>query len=257
MIRALRRSRWRISRGGATSREQRMARYNMTGLPDLHATALPLPGLFRLGGRLGRSLPAGPRDAVLTRIARALAERHPAILQRLAPYSGRMVLIVIDDMGIDLALALGTPIHLGLATVAQQRRADAVIRGAWPALLALLEGRADGDALFFSRDIAIEGATDLVLAIRNAIDGAGIDLLRDIAGACGPLAPLVRRTAPAMMNAALRAAGLIDAAHRALLAPALRRCDSLSEELTQARLQVTALAAVPSALPRRRHAAND
>jgi predicted lipid carrier protein YhbT len=230
-------------------------RNNMDGLPDPRAAGLPLPGLFRVAARLGRSLPAGPRDALLTRVGRALADRHPAILHRLAPYGGRAIVIIVDDMGIELALTLSAPIRLGLATASQQRRADAVIRGTWPALLALLEGREDGDALFFSREIAIEGATDLVLAIRNAIDGAGIDLLRDVAAACGPFAPILRHAAPAVINAALRTARLIDDAHRALLEPAMMRCDRLSEELAQARIQLAALATVPPGLPRRRRAA--
>lgn len=230
----------------------------MDGLPDSRAAGSPLPSLFRLAARLGRSLPAGPRDALLTRIGRSLAERHPAVLQRLAPYGGCLVVIAIEDAGIDLALTLGTPICLGVATAAQQRRADAVIRGAWPALLALLEGRADGDALFFSRDIAIEGAADLVLAIRNAIDGVGIDLLRDLVAACGPLSPILRRTAPTVTSAVMRAARLIDAAHRSLLEPALTRCDRLGEELARMQTQRAAVAAAaPAPARRRRTAAND
>lgn len=228
----------------------------MDGLPDSRAAGLPR--LFRLAGRLGRNLPAGPRDALLTHIGRALAERHPAVLQRLAPYAGRTVVIAIEDMGAELALTLGAPMHLGLATDARRQRADATIRGTWPALLALLEGRADGDALFFSRDIAIEGATDLVLAIRNAIDGAGIDLLNDIAGACGPLAPLLRRTVPRMVTETLRAARLLEAAHSALLEPALERCDRLSAELARLQMPRAAVSAALAGPRRRRHlAAND
>lgn len=224
---------------------------------DLSARGSPLPGLFRLAGRVNRRLPARPRDAILTHIGRALAKNHPDVLRRLAPYGGRTLVIAIEDMDLELTLTLGTLVSLGVAATTQQRRADAAIRGPWPALLALLEGRADGDALFFSRAIAIEGDTDLVLAIRNAIDGVRIDLLHDVARACGPFGAIVQRATPAVTRAALRAARLLDAGHRALLEPAMTRCARLGEDLAQAQQQLAALAVAAPDRLRRRAAAND
>jgi predicted lipid carrier protein YhbT len=62
-------------------------------------------------------------------------------------------------------------------------------------LLAMVHGTLDGDALFFSRDITIEGDTNAVLAMRNAIDAAEIDLPSEIAALFGPLGPVARATA--------------------------------------------------------------
>lgn len=45
----------------------------------------------------------------------------------------------------------------------------------------MVHGALDGDALFFSRDILIEGDTEAVLALRNAVDDAEIDLAGEIA----------------------------------------------------------------------------
>jgi predicted lipid carrier protein YhbT len=59
-------------------------------------------------------------------------------------------------------------------------------------LLDLLEGKADGDALFFSRDIEVEGDMEALLALRNALDDARIDLVDDVVGARSPVAPLMR-----------------------------------------------------------------
>jgi predicted lipid carrier protein YhbT len=36
----------------------------------------------------------------------------------------------------------------------------------------LLEGKLDGDALFFSRDLVVDGDTEAVVMLRNIIDGA-------------------------------------------------------------------------------------
>ena len=64
--------------------------------------------------------------------------------------------------------------------------ADAAIRGALKTLVDLLEGRLDGDALFFSRELAIEGDTEAVVALRNAVDDAEIDLAEDVLSVLGP-----------------------------------------------------------------------
>lgn len=49
---------------------------------------------------------------------------------------------------------------------------DVLIRGPLLALLGLLDGTLDGDALFFSRVISINGRTEAVLALRNTIEDA-------------------------------------------------------------------------------------
>jgi predicted lipid carrier protein YhbT len=68
------------------------------------------------------------------------------------------------------------------------------IAGPIAALLAMAHGARDGDALFFSREITIEGDTDAILAMRNAIDAAEIDLPYEIAGLLGPFSDAARRT---------------------------------------------------------------
>lgn len=71
----------------------------------------------------------------------------------------------------------------------------ATIRGPLMPLLALLQGKCDGDALFFSRALTIEGDTAAVLALRNAIDNADVDLPADFAAIFGPAREAVERLA--------------------------------------------------------------
>jgi predicted lipid carrier protein YhbT len=54
-------------------------------------------------------------------------------------------------------------------------------------LLALAEGRVDGDAEFFGRQISIDGDMEAVLALRNAIENSAIDFTKDLAPSRGPL----------------------------------------------------------------------
>lgn len=70
---------------------------------------------------------------------------------------------------------------------------DASVQGPLFLLLALLEGRCDADALFFSRDLVVTGDMEAMLAMRNTLDDAGIDLAKDLAPLAGPLAPLADR----------------------------------------------------------------
>jgi predicted lipid carrier protein YhbT len=49
---------------------------------------------------------------------------------------------------------------------------DVVVRGPILALVGLLDGTFDGDALFFHRTLSISGRTEAVVALRNAIENA-------------------------------------------------------------------------------------
>jgi predicted lipid carrier protein YhbT len=64
---------------------------------------------------------------------------------------------------------------------------DARIAGPLSAFLAMMHGAEDGDALFFSRDLTVEGDTAAVLALRNAMDDAELDLTEELAALAGPL----------------------------------------------------------------------
>ncbi|MEY8120909.1 SCP2 domain-containing protein, partial [Falsihalocynthiibacter sp. BN13B15] len=70
---------------------------------------------------------------------------------------------------------------------------DANIAGPMSALLGLVHGAFDGDALFFSRDLVIEGNTEAVLALRNAIDDAELDIGAELQAVSGPFARPLRR----------------------------------------------------------------
>ncbi|MDE2334879.1 MAG: SCP2 sterol-binding domain-containing protein [Rhodospirillales bacterium] len=67
---------------------------------------------------------------------------------------------------------------------------DARIAGPLAALIGLVHGAYDGDALFFSRDLVIEGDTAAVLALRNAIDNEELDLVEEGLALFGPFAAL-------------------------------------------------------------------
>lgn len=63
---------------------------------------------------------------------------------------------------------------------------DACVKGPLATLVAMLEGRLDGDALFFSRAITITGDSNAVLTLRNLVDRDGIDVLAAATAVFGP-----------------------------------------------------------------------
>lgn len=151
----------------------------------------------------------GPRhlaEVALNRLVDLLARRHAGMLERLADFAGATCLIVPRDLPAAFLLTLQSapqPPRLDLVDAATTE-ARATIRADLATLLQLLEGRIDGDALFFSRDLTVEGDMDVVVALRNAVDDAGIDLLSDAAAACGPLAAPAERLGRQLSGTAIQ-----------------------------------------------------
>jgi O2-independent ubiquinone biosynthesis accessory factor UbiT len=197
-------------------------------------------------GALARLLPPVPHGLVqpwLDLALGAMAARHPALFRRLDDQGRRRIRIIARDLPLAFELALGRGPDLpALTAVAPDQRppAAATIRADLLALLALLEGRLDGDALFFERALVVEGDMELVLALRNAIDDADIDLLRDLATMLGPLAPLAERAG----RDVLALHGVLERAllglRAALLAPLARRVERLEAELRRLDSRVAA-----------------
>jgi O2-independent ubiquinone biosynthesis accessory factor UbiT len=129
-----------------------------------------------IASRISGLLPLMPLEAaVRLLINRALAVR-PSLMNRLGEYSGRC--FAIDPTDCPFAF-LVTPREGGteVETVRDLQGAVYNARIAAPliVLMGMVDGAYDGDALFFSRDLVIEGDTEAVLALRNALEDAELD----------------------------------------------------------------------------------
>lgn len=134
-----------------------------------------------------RAAPLAPMSLALSTVARRVIKGHPGLLARLGDYAGRSFAIDPTDLPVCLLIRPNTPSAL-IRVCRSRPKADACIAGPLSALLGLVHGTWDGDALFFSRDLVIEGDTSAALALRNAIDDAELDLGAEIAAMSGPLA---------------------------------------------------------------------
>ncbi|MDQ7774695.1 MAG: SCP2 sterol-binding domain-containing protein [Paracoccus aminovorans] len=144
----------------------------------------PLPPLIR---RLAPPPLAAPAlGLMLTRLLRRIAREKPAILSRLGGYQNARFLIDVQDGPVLLLMQPLTRKITALPRRAPEPAHDAAIRGRLSAFLAMLHGAEDGDALFFSGELQISGDTSAVLALRNALDDAELDLTEELAGLSRP-----------------------------------------------------------------------
>lgn len=181
---------------------------------------------------LGFALRPAPRSllqAAASLAMAALLRSHRGVFERLEGLANRNFLIDPVDLPFRFHLGAALPAPwlniLGEDEEPEQPVA-AVIRGPLPALIELLEGRTDGDALFFSRTLTVEGDMAAVVALRNAVDGAEISLIDDLLRPLGPFGAPARRLIEATTALYRRADEDLQMLRSALLAPVQRRFES-------------------------------
>ena len=106
--------------------------------------------------------------------------RHPRLLDRLGDYADSVFAFAPSDIPFEFAVIPreGT---VKAVRSGRQRAFDVKLSGPIVLLLALAEGRVDGDAEFFGRQITVEGDMEAMLALRNALENESIDFTRDLA----------------------------------------------------------------------------
>ncbi|WP_299938969.1 SCP2 sterol-binding domain-containing protein [uncultured Pelagimonas sp.] len=160
--------------------------------PPPSDTPPPIPRAPLALRALLRVLPLTSMSWSLTAYSRRLANRHPGLFRRLGQHD--QARFILDPT--DLPIVLRLHPNRGVPNMAMLRKADdydVAIRGPLAALLGLVHGAYDGDALFFSRDLVVEGDTAAALALRNAVDDAELDLTEELAQITGPLAGPLRQ----------------------------------------------------------------
>lgn len=122
------------------------------------------------------------------------ARRHPDLFERLAAIPNPTFALVPDELPFAFVLRADAR-RPTLRAVPKEALVGAVatIRGPLGRLAALADGRLDGDALFFSREIAVEGSTEAAVALRNALDNAALGGLAELVLPPGPAAAFAER----------------------------------------------------------------
>ncbi len=147
-------------------------------------------------GTLLRPLPLFPLRGALGHVANQVADRHHRLFERLGEEAVKTFAIEPTDLPFAFVLSPGPSIgghrrmNLQVVRSLDGVAYDARIAGPFLTLVDMGRGRLDGDALFFSSEIQIEGDVSAVVALRNALDADGIDLAEEAARAFGPASGL-------------------------------------------------------------------
>lgn len=138
----------------------------MRNLPRLAFAPLPLPVI----------------QPILAHVVSTLSKKRPDLANRLGHHKRKHFLLDATNMPFVLILR---PDPEDLLLRAYRRRHlpnyDARIAGTVLTLLDMIDGRLDGDALFFSRDLLVEGDTEAVVCLRNSLDDVEGSIATDIA----------------------------------------------------------------------------
>ncbi|CAA6606174.1 conserved hypothetical protein [Rhodospirillaceae bacterium LM-1] len=148
---------------------------------------LELPA--RLAGLALRPMPPKALEPLLGLAMRLVERRHPRLIERLAELAPARIVIEPRDTHHRFLIDINegsAPVRLMLAH--EDDEAQATISGRLATLIDLMEGRIDGDSLFFTRELTVTGDTALIVALRNTLDGEEISVLDDVLAFLGPFA---------------------------------------------------------------------
>jgi len=121
-------------------------------------------------------LPLLPLELIARRLLANAVAARPSFAERLSEHAGRRFAVDPVDCPFVILMSPGKA-RADLRVVRRTAAGDYDARIAAPlvVLIGMIDGTYDGDALFFSRDLVIEGDTAAVLALRNAIENAELD----------------------------------------------------------------------------------
>ena len=133
-----------------------------------------------------RPVPVPLYRPFLRRIVRRVMRRHPNLFNRLGGSAGKMILVNPVNMPVVFLLepCRENP-RVTAFRHADDLQYDASVTGSLLTLLRMVDGRIDGDAVFFTRDLVIDGDTEAVVALRNALDDVEGSVADDIAACFG------------------------------------------------------------------------
>lgn len=121
-------------------------------------------------------LPLLPLEVLARRLMSNAMAARPTFAARLGEHSNRTFAIDPVDCPFVFLMKPGQGgVELQVVRQAEPGDYDARIAATLVVLLGMIDGTYDGDALFFSRDLSIEGDTEATLALRNAIENAELD----------------------------------------------------------------------------------
>jgi len=124
-------------------------------------------------------VPAFIIKIVVKRGVYSIKKKHPDVMERLSTTYGKTVYAFFTDLNYGVLTKISENKTIVEKYKAREIKADLLLKGNFFDLISIIEGKMDGDALFFSRKIEVEGDTEMLITIRNAFDSADIKLFKE------------------------------------------------------------------------------
>lgn len=133
-----------------------------------------------------RPLPLPVLNFFLGKIVNNIGKSRPEIFDRLEGHHHKIFLIIPTNIPFAFCL-YPDPIYPRLKAFRKKDlpSADSIISGSFLTLLGMIDGRYDGDSIFFMRALRVEGDTEAVVCLRNALDNINGTIAEDVAGLFG------------------------------------------------------------------------
>ncbi len=172
-----------------------------------HRQMTPYEGMLNL-------LPSFVLAPLVRRLNNVMRRRHPDLVSNFASLDPAVLHVLPTGLRHRFALAFGGGrLDISLLGIDENSMASATIKGDLSVLIDLLEGRYDGDAMFFSRELQISGDTSAIVAVRNTLDREELDLRGEIAALFGPFSYPARKVGTRIGGTMRRAQAAIVTLH--------------------------------------------
>ena len=163
------------------------------------------------------------------------------MLERLHPIAGTTFLIVILDLPFNIKLCIQSNKVYAQLIRDKVIPSDVTIKGELQPLFEMLSSQVDGDSLFFSRKLHIEGDTSALLTLRNALDADDINILEEIVGGLGPFQYPVSLFLLALKKIGQTLNDNINLLSQSLMTPANQRMDVLKADTNKMQSKIEEL----------------
>ena len=127
----------------------------------------------------------------ISKLTKLFIDKHPRVIKKMSQFSPSRMVLVPLDMPFDFFVEFSNEslqiniidknTYLGKNLTKITASIDVFVK--------MLEGNLDGDALFFSRKLIIEGETTIIVALRNILEAENVNIKNDIKKSLGIFYP--------------------------------------------------------------------
>ncbi len=118
----------------------------------------------------------------INNLTKSFLKLHPNVIQRMSEFTPAIIILNPIDLPFSFLVEF-TKYNLSILIVDDDKYLGhdiTKISASLTFFLNMLEGERDGDALFFSRQLTVEGDTTIIVALRNILESENININYDI-----------------------------------------------------------------------------